>query len=94
MKTEIFSKATNKLYELVHKNKSKGESHFEKLDIKLSKFDFKENEWKFLVENQNKFKTHAIINGENRFYPVYKIEGENLLTNKVNTIAIQNKYSK
>ncbi len=92
MKQEILKKSTQKLYNLVKQYKLKGNIHPSVLDIEIPKSDFEEKEWEFLVENENKFKTHIDVKVEDEYLPIFQIKEDILYTNEISVINIQNKH--
>ncbi len=94
--SNVFIQTTKKLYDKVLEKKENkglnGNPHFNALDVELSKSDFNEAEWEFLVDNESKFNTSLEINGEYRTFPVYEIVNENLFTNEINIKLIGTKY--
>ncbi len=94
MTTDLFLRVTQKLYDLVQVKKTKGMPYFSDLDMKLDKSYFDENEWNFLLKEQDNFNVTFSTIEETKTYPIYKIEDDCLLTNKVNIIGIRSKYSK
>ncbi|SEG01626.1 hypothetical protein SAMN05421847_1297 [Halpernia humi] len=91
-----FYRITEKIYKLIiEKSKElekKGGTPPTTYDIKISKDLFSEREWKFMTENENKFKFSIDWGGKIKTYNVYKIEDNHLCSNETNVFGIATNY--